>query len=242
MPAQVVAQRGPLRDEPFAVIDEQSDVEFWAGQLRDWQGVEAFAQRGAGDRDGIDEVRFARFARRLACAGGQLGRDAHDGFASGEQEPLERAGDVPAVLDRPHAFGAVAARPREQDIEGPLAGRDGALAEYAPRRRLDRGDGVRTLMRVRPDHDHDPCPFRSVGVLKGGSPADTSQSRPKATHLSSHAGDPRTAASDITSAGQTRPVDRKSMSQPVAGPRTYRPRRTPPPDHRDSGTEKVKCG
>ena len=30
------------------------------------------------------------------------------------------------------------------------------------------------------------------------------------------------------------------MSQPVAGPRTYRPRRTPPPDPGDSGTEKVK--
>jgi hypothetical protein len=27
-----------------------------------------------------------------------------------------------------------------------------------------------------------------------------------------------------------RVVDRKSMSQPVASPRTYRPRRTPPPD------------
>jgi hypothetical protein len=56
MPAQVVAQRGALRDEPLAVIDEQSDVELRAGQLRDWQAVEAFAQRGAGDRDGIDEV------------------------------------------------------------------------------------------------------------------------------------------------------------------------------------------
>ena len=35
-------------------------------------------------------------------------------------------------------------------------------------------------------------------------------------------------------------VDRKSTSQPVAGPRTYRPRRTPPPDARKSRTEKVK--
>lgn len=35
-------------------------------------------------------------------------------------------------------------------------------------------------------------------------------------------------------------VDRKSMSQPVASPRTYRPRRTPPPDPTDFLTEKVK--
>lgn len=48
------------------------------------------------------------------------------------------------------------------------------------------------------------------------------------------------AAGDTTSAGQTRLVDRKSMSQPVASPRTYRPRRTPPPDPKDSRTEKVK--
>ena len=38
-----------------------------------------------------------------------------------------------------------------------------------------------------------------------------------------------------------RPVDRKSIGQPVAGPRTYRPRRTPPPDPDDSRTEKVNA-
>ena len=35
VPAQVVAQRGALRDEPLAVIDEQPDVELRAGQPRD---------------------------------------------------------------------------------------------------------------------------------------------------------------------------------------------------------------
>jgi hypothetical protein len=44
------------------------------------------------------------------------------------------------------------------------------------------------------------------------------QSRPQAAHLSGHAEDARTA-SDITSAGQTSPVDRKSTSQPAARPR-----------------------
>jgi len=181
VPAQVVAQRSALRDETFAVIDEQSDVKFRAGQLRDWQRVDAFSQRGAGDRDGVDEVGFARFARRLACADGQLGRDPKHGLAASEQEPLERAGDVPAVLDRPDMLGAVAARPGEQDVEGTLASRYRALAEDAPRRRLDCGDGVRTLMPCPPRSRSLPCPFRSVGVLKGGSPADTSQSRPESS-------------------------------------------------------------
>jgi hypothetical protein len=39
----------------------------------------------------------------------------------------------------------VPARPREQDIEGTLPGRHRALAQHTPRRRLNRGDSVRTL-------------------------------------------------------------------------------------------------
>ena len=103
MPAQVVAERGALRDQSFAVIDEQANVELRSGQLRDGERVEAFAQRRARDRDGIDDVGLAAFASGAALANGELGRDADDGLAVGEQEALERAGDVPAVLDRPHA-------------------------------------------------------------------------------------------------------------------------------------------
>jgi len=47
----------------------------------------------------------------------------------------------------------------------------------------------------------DPPSDCSAGI---GSPADSSQFRStKATHLSGHAGDPRTAAADTTSASQT---------------------------------------
>ena len=112
VPAQVVAERGALRDEPFAVIDEQPDVELRAGQLRDRQRVEAFAQRGARDRDGVDGVGLARSRAGAALADGELGRDPDHGLAAGEQEPLERAGDVPAVLDRPDALAAVSRAPR----------------------------------------------------------------------------------------------------------------------------------
>jgi hypothetical protein len=84
------------------VIDEQTHLELRAGQPRDGQALEAFPQRGARDRDGIDDVGLAELARRTARVGSELGRDAHDGFAAHEQESLKRAGDVPAVLDRPH--------------------------------------------------------------------------------------------------------------------------------------------
>ena len=43
MPEQVVVERDPHPDEPFAVIDEQPDVEFDAGEFGDRQTVQAFA-------------------------------------------------------------------------------------------------------------------------------------------------------------------------------------------------------
>lgn len=95
------------------MIDKQADVEFGSGELRDGQRVEALAQCRARDRDGVDGVRLAAFAGGVALANSELGRDANDGFAVGEQEALERAGHVPAVFDRPHARVAAAARPAE---------------------------------------------------------------------------------------------------------------------------------
>ena len=50
------------------------------------------------------------------------------------------------------------------------------------------------------------------------------------TLLSGHAGDPPTAAGDTTTDSQTQRPDTRPRSQPAAEPRTYRPRRTPPPD------------
>src|SRR6184192_3901765 len=51
----------------------------------------------------------------------------------------------------------------------------------------------------------------------------------KATLLSSHAGDPRTAAGDTSFTSQIQAVDTAVESQPAASPRTYRSGRTSPP-------------
>ncbi len=64
----------------------------------------------------------------------------------------------------------------------------------------------------------------------------THLSRGDATLLSSHAGDPRTAAGDTTTDSQAK-AGTRLKSQPAAEPRTYRSRRTPPPDEGDSLTE-----
>ena len=55
-----------------------------------------------------------------------FGRDAHDPLAAGDQEPLERAGHVPAVLDRPHPLGVERSRPSQQLPEAPA--RAGAVS------------------------------------------------------------------------------------------------------------------
>ena len=142
VPAQVVDQRGALRDEALAVIDQQPDIKFGAGQLRDRELVEALAQRRPCDRDGIDRIGLAALARRAARAGHQLRGHAHDPLATAQQKALQRPGDVSAVLDRPDALGVQAARPEQQVIERAALGLDRPIGEHAAGRGVDRGDGV----------------------------------------------------------------------------------------------------
>ena len=132
-----------------------------------------------------------------------------------------------AILDRPHAFGAKAARPEQQVIKRAPLGLDRPVSEDATGRGVDRADGVRVLVGVRPDHDHPHRPF--VGIpderMPGGQISVGAMPRSYQVTPGSSDGGGRhnIRRSD-------RLVDRKSMGQPVASPRTYRPRRTPPPD------------
>jgi hypothetical protein len=82
LPAQIVDQRGALLDEPFAVIDEQPDIELGPSELRDRQRLNALADRRAGDRDRVDAIRLARLAGAVSRAGHQLWRDTHDAYAA----------------------------------------------------------------------------------------------------------------------------------------------------------------
>src|SRR4051812_37166693 len=69
----------------------------------------------------------------------------------------------------------------------------------------------------------------SLGSLTNGSPADTSQSGRCHAPIRSRRGS-SDGGGRHNIRRSDRLVDRKSIGQPVAGPRTYRPRRTPPPD------------
>ena len=158
MPLQRAVEPDALTNEPFAVINQQPQIELAPIQVRDREGLQALAQRGAGDGQRIDRVRLPALTSALARAGRQVRRDPQHPLAAGDQKPLQSAGDVPAVLKRPHPLAIKAARPPHQRIEAALADLDGLLAQQLAGRGRDRGDRVRTLVSVRAKHDHGPRP------------------------------------------------------------------------------------
>lgn len=116
-PTQIVDQPRTLPDKALTVIDEQPNIELRARQLRDRQRVQALAQRGSGDLNGIDDIGLAALpsGARQPSASGHV--HAHDTLAAGQQEALKRARDMAAVLDRPHACCVQPPRPQQQIIE-----------------------------------------------------------------------------------------------------------------------------
>ena len=143
-----------------------------------------------------------------------------------------------AVLDRPDPLRVQAPAPEQQIVEGAAFGVDCLLGDHTAGSFLEGSRGVRLLVGVRPDHDHLHRPF-SLGISRKRMPGG---------HISVGA---MPAPYQVTPGilGRRRAtlhppvrplVDRKSMSQPAASPRTYRPRRTPPPDLPENGTEKIK--
>jgi hypothetical protein len=61
---------------------------------------------------------------------------------------------MPAVLQRPHPFGAQLAPPDDQRGKALGADLHRLLADQFAGCRRDRGDRVRALMDVRTEHDH----------------------------------------------------------------------------------------
>jgi hypothetical protein len=187
MPQQRAVELDAMADQPFAVVDEQPQVELRSVQVRGREGLQALLQRGAGDVECVDRVRLAAPAGALACLRGQVRRDPHHALAALDQEPLQRSGDVAAILKRPHAVAVEAARPPQQGAEAAPADLDGLFTEQLAGCGRHGGDRVRTLVSVRAKHDHDPRPPLDAS---GADVWWTRLARGGATHLSSHARHP----------------------------------------------------
>lgn len=115
-------------------------------------------------------------------------RRAARALASTNQETLERARDMSAVLDRPDALVAQAASPFQQCPKSRHPCRSLAYLKYVTRRCLDRRPAVGVRVDVRTDDDHLRCPF--VSQLRTDR-RRTGLNWGRATLLSAHLGDPR---------------------------------------------------
>jgi hypothetical protein len=131
-----------MADQPFAMVDEQPQVQLRAVEMRSRERSEAFLQCGAGDVERVDRIGLAALAGAAAGAGGKVRRDPQHPLATLDQKPLKRPGHVPAVLDRPHPLAIEAARPSQQHAESAPADRDGLLAPQLAGRRGNGGDRV----------------------------------------------------------------------------------------------------
>src|SRR4051794_21115005 len=133
MPQQRVVELDAMTDQPFAVIDQQPQVEFRSVQVRGREGPKALLHHGAGDVERVQRIRLAPLTGAPACIRGQVRRDPQHPLAALDQESLQRSGDVPAVLERPHAVAVEAARPPQQHAE-PMPAEPGRSARRAARR------------------------------------------------------------------------------------------------------------
>src|SRR5437868_4193691 len=94
-PTSLAAGSGP---QPGAVIDQQPDVELRSCQRGHRQRLDPRRQRGPRDRDRVDAVRLTALTTRAPAGRHQPRRDAHHALTAPDQEPLQRARDVPTVL------------------------------------------------------------------------------------------------------------------------------------------------
>jgi len=171
VPLQPAVERHPRPDESLAVVDQQPQVELRAGQRRRRQCVDSRGQRRPGDGDRVDLVALATLAARAPRAGHQPRRDPNHALTARDQEPLQRTGHMAAILQRPDPFTGQAARPDQQRREATNSDSDRFVTKQLADRALDSGDRVRTLVAVRPEHDHRPRPH-PLCFADAGRPTD----------------------------------------------------------------------
>ena len=180
-------------------------------------------QRRPGDRERVDRVRLAAHPARPPLRRHQLRRHPHQPLARSDQRPLERTGQLPAVLERPQPLLARATPPTEQLLPSPA--RSAQRPAGRPRRR--RPPSATACARP-PQHDH------SDRLLNHwGRPASGQASLEAAAKLlSGHARRSREGGGDTTLA--SRPPRRHPGIESAAANPSLCPHRTPPPADDDS--------
>jgi hypothetical protein len=201
VPAQPVDLPCPLSYEVRAMVDEQPDLHCPLVQERSRETLHSLPQHSTSDRASVDLIRLPRLALPTTGLTHHLRGNPHHTLTSSDQRLLQAPGEVPAVLDRPHPFLAELPGPAQTSPVPNLISPDLDLPSQHASGAVDCGQRMRALVDIRSDHDHYLRPF--VGCHQWTNLRWTNLSRGEATLLSSHAGDPRAAASDTTDVGQT---------------------------------------
>ena len=165
MPAEPVDVPGPVLDQVFSVVDEQTELPGGAVELGD--GQVGLAQRGTGDGERVDGVGLAVGAGRVPGLGHQLRRHSPDPLTGGEQIGLEAPGQMPAVLHRPLPLGAEPFGPAHQLEMISRRGRLRRLRRELAAPLVDDHHRVGALVRVDPEDHHVPVAFLDVEVTTG---------------------------------------------------------------------------
>src|SRR6266545_4096382 len=152
----------------------------------------------------------------------RLRRHPHQRLARSKQPPLQRACQLPAVLDRPQPFGSERSRPGDKLARAA----DGQLSER-PSEPVDGNRRQRLLVHVHSDHDH------RIASYRWGRPASGQTSLEAAATLrSGHARRSRAGGGDTTLASQPTGDVRESSQPPPT--RVSCAHRTPPSAENDS--------
>jgi hypothetical protein len=132
LPAQLVDQPGPGVHEPPTMQRQQPDLELGAGKPGGRERVDAFPQRGAGDRERVDRIGLPALPDPFAGLGHQPGWEPDDRLAAIDQEPLQASGHVPDVLDHPHPLAVELTSPLQQLTEPLTSCSDRSLRDLHP--------------------------------------------------------------------------------------------------------------
>ena len=177
-------------------------------------------QRRPRDGERVDRVGLAARPAARRCGAVSFGGTRTSRSPGCEQLPLERAGQLPAVLERPQPLGRKRARPGRAARRR----RPRPSARRAARPSLVDGDRrQRLLVHVHSDHDHSDRLLQHWGRPASGQTSIEAA----ATLLSGHARRSREGGGDTTLASQPRATcgNRVSRRRPESQPLD----RTPPP-------------
>jgi hypothetical protein len=176
------------------------------------------SQCGTRDGERVDRVGLATQASGTTLRCHQLRRHSHQLLTSSKELSLERASQLPAILQRPQPLAVKARRPGQQPV---VNDGDGRLVKH-PTGLVDRDSRQRVLVYVHSDHDH------SDRLLnRWGRPASGHASLEAAAKLlSGHARRSRVGGGDTTLASQ--PTGRHAGIESAAAARVCVAHRTPP--------------